>query len=248
MTAYLSRDQYTDVDGSTAAFAVSFPFLDRLHVHVYVQDANGTITESLVTVGWNWSSDELITFVSAPVAGSNVLIKRETPSTELLVVLQGQSTMTAEENNAIALQLLYIIQEALDAGQSIDDLDLSSLITAIRWTLDITMAGTNAFASAARIGPVPIEVESCYLPANAVGSSARGYGNTLSIDHVLSIRKNGATACGTITVSHTDPTVITFNVSADVTFVAGDDISLLTLTDGGLTNLGVTLRLRRIPT
>lgn len=246
MTAYLSRNDYPSVDGSTADFAVSFPFLQRSDVHVYVAPINQSLSEVSVDAAWTWTSDSLIHFLSPPAAQSEVLVRRQTPDGDLLERLTAPSTITASEVNTIALQLLYLIQEALDAGASIDSDGLADLLNAIRWTYDVSLSGSNAFGTGQRIGPVPIVVEASYLPAGAVGSTGKGYGNTLSIDHVFGIRKNGATSLGTITVSHVDLS-ITWNVPADVTFTASDDLSLVTLTDGGLTNFGVTFRLRRIP-
>lgn len=241
MTTYLSRNVYPSVDGSTADFGVSFPFLQRSHVHVYVTPPGGIAAEVFTPATWTWSSDSLIHFGTDPVALSTVEVRRQTPDDGLIDMLQGASTLTAEEMNTISLQLLYLIQEALDNGQGLGD--LSGIIDALRWTYDITISGTNAFGTGVRLGPSPIEWNAT-LPADAQGSYAKGYDNTLSIDHVIAIRKNGATSLGTITVDHTT-LAVTFDVASDVTFVPGDDISLVTLTDGGLTNLGVTLRLQR---
>lgn len=243
MTVYLSRNVYPSVDGSTTSFALSFPFLQRAHVHVYVTPpGSNTPSEVFSPATWSWSSDSLITFVTAPVALSTVTIQRMTPDDALIDELQGASTLTAEELNTISLQLLFLIQEALDNGAGLGD--ISGLIDALRWTYDVSLSSSNAWGTGVRIGPVPVEWP-VYLPADAVGSFAKGYDNTLSVDHVIAIRKNGATSCGTITVASADLSV-TFDVPADVLFNPGDDVSLVTLTDGGLTNLGVTLRMRRV--
>lgn len=244
MTAYLSKDDYPNVNGSTSDFAVSFPFLQRVHVHVFVTPSDGTIVEKQVTADFVWTSDSLIHFISPPAAGSDVLIKRETPSDSLLDILSAPSTITAEQINVIALQLLYLIQEALDAGA--DTEGLGDLLNDLRWTYDVGLSGSAVFGTGQRLGPAGIAVDSAYLPAGGTGSVVKTYSGSLTVDHVLGIRKNGATSVGTLTISHTDLSA-TLSVPSDVPFVAGDDISLVTLTDGGLSNLGVTFRLRRVP-
>lgn len=106
--AYLARHNYTG-DGSSKMFAVSFPYLSTTHVEVTV----GGVLKTLGT-DYTFSNPAVISFVTAPAAGTPVVIKRNTPKNQRLVDFQDASVLTEEVLDQSSLQLFYITQEQLD--------------------------------------------------------------------------------------------------------------------------------------
>jgi hypothetical protein len=257
--SYYSKDVYVDVGAGVVAFAVTFPFLSRTHVFVSVIPNGGV--ETSVLEGWSWVSDSQIVFDTAPVtlygANVDVIVKRETPADALLERFTSPSTIVSGELNFILLQLLYLIEEAIDAGQSAIAEDLLALLSALveelRWSYDVTINGANSFFNNERIGPCPITTD-CYLPHDAPGSqfTVPVEGKPTVLNHIVSIRKHSAGVSvdeeiGRITVTVNTQTA-TVAVNVDVTFAPGDALSLVTVQDGGMLNFGATLRLSRIDT
>lgn len=255
--SFYSKDVYPNVTNNTLRdFAVTFPFLSRGTVFVSVTPSGGVETAQLS--GWNWLSDSEIEFDVAPVVtygtGCTVTVKRETPADNLLERLSSPSTIVAGELNFILTQLLYLVQEAIDNGQSAIAEDLLALLSALveelRWSYDVTLNGSNTFFANERIGPCPITT-ACYLPSTAPGSKATvsDEGKPTVDNHIVSIRKHTAGVLadeeiGRLTVTK-DTGAMAFSVLADVTFAAGDALSMVTVQDGGMTNFGCTLRLSR---
>lgn len=97
-------------DGSQTNWTFNFPYLDRSHVHVSVDD---------VEVGnWSWQEEFKIQFYEAPSAGSSILIRRITPRDELVTISNG-ATLRGEDLNTQARQAFYIAQEASDLASLI---------------------------------------------------------------------------------------------------------------------------------
>lgn len=94
-------------DGTTRVFAVPFQYLSKSDVHVYVNGYEVT--------GFTWPTSGTVQLAqsAASLAGSTVLIKRQTP------IAAPTTTFTAggldpANLNAAALQLLYLDQEGVD--------------------------------------------------------------------------------------------------------------------------------------
>lgn len=97
-----------DGDGTTQNYQVPFPYLDRNHINVYVDDSPMTFT---------WIDSGNIRTDAPPPAGTkNIRIKRTTPANNLLVVFSSPSDFKSIEVNKGYRQLLYIIQEAFDSA------------------------------------------------------------------------------------------------------------------------------------
>jgi microcystin-dependent protein len=102
----LSYVLYTG-NGSETDFNVTFDYLDRSHVHVYLDDVESS--------DWSWVSDTLIRLDDPADADVVVKIGRSTPNASRLVdfangsVLDAESALDTDSN-----QLFYIIQELTD--------------------------------------------------------------------------------------------------------------------------------------
>jgi hypothetical protein len=93
-------------DGNTTNFSITFTFISRTHVKVYL--------DSVESTDWSWVSDGVIAMDTAPAEGVVVRIQRETPKDSRLVTFQDAAIMTAEDQNDSADQNFMSMQEEYD--------------------------------------------------------------------------------------------------------------------------------------
>ena len=107
-----SKVQYT-ADGSTQAFAVTFPFISRNHVSVEVDGSAAT---------FSWNNDSQIYISSPTLSGSEkVLLIRNTSQDTRLVDYVDGSNLTETDLDLDSKQAFYMAQESLDELTLIDD-------------------------------------------------------------------------------------------------------------------------------
>jgi hypothetical protein len=116
-TPYSYR-QYTG-DGTAKNFSVPFPYLQRDHVHVYLDGK-----ELKDGTDYNWTSGtqiQLTVAPQAPVAGTTpkpaevLTVRRITPEDDQIVQWRDGSYIIADDLNESDRQWLYLIQEHHDA-------------------------------------------------------------------------------------------------------------------------------------
>ena len=107
-----SKVQYT-ADGSTQAFAVTFPFISRNHVSVEVDGVAATFT---------WNNDSQV-YISSPTlsGGEAVLLIRSTSQGTRLVDYVDGSNLTETDLDLDSKQAFYMAQESLDELTLLDD-------------------------------------------------------------------------------------------------------------------------------
>lgn len=111
-------------NGSTAIFAVPFPYLAQAHVKVYVDNV-------LQLSGYTWATAGSIQFDTPPPASgdpelpNNVVIRRETPVNPIVTFVNAAS-LKASNLNVDSKQALYVAQEIADVtiGEAILNQDL----------------------------------------------------------------------------------------------------------------------------
>lgn len=91
-------------DGSTTIFNISFGYIDRSHVKVYVDN-----TETQFA----WLNDGAVVVVPAPSVGEAVRVVRETPREQIIDFADGE-TLTEQDLDTVNLQSLYLSQESAD--------------------------------------------------------------------------------------------------------------------------------------
>lgn len=99
-------------------WAFTKPFLLKAHVRLYLDLdlITGSFTKLLVE-GTDYTWNPAVTQVTANVpAGSTLTIRRETPADMRVVEFTGGSNLTSDDLNNADLQLLYLLQEIVDAG------------------------------------------------------------------------------------------------------------------------------------
>lgn len=92
-------------DGATTQFAAP-DYIDEAHVHVYIDGVEDTT--------YTWISSGIIETSSTPADGAIVLVQRETPVADPLVVFSAPSVLRPENLNTAILQQLYLYQEGVD--------------------------------------------------------------------------------------------------------------------------------------
>ena len=111
-----SYDRYS-ADGSTTQFNITVDYLSSAHLEVHLDGVKQTSGFTIDT------STNKVTFTSAPGSGVIVLIKRVTPKTKTdyqaqIADFTNGSVLTDTDLDNAVLGLLYITQEAEDAGAS----------------------------------------------------------------------------------------------------------------------------------
>jgi hypothetical protein len=143
----------TPGNGTNCLFSVSFPFIVRAHVKVYLgyDVAAGTGTELVDGTGFSWLSNTQIQTTVAPALGTTLTVIRKTPNGSQLVAWAPGSPPTQADLNTADLQSLYVVQEQAD-------LTVLAVTTA-------TAAAAAANAAAAAVGAALL-----YQPIAAVAN------------------------------------------------------------------------------
>lgn len=110
MPTYYAYVTYTG-NGTTVDFPIPFPYIDKSHVVVTVL---GVV--QVDGAHYNWTSSTNIRFVTAPVNGVVVDIRRSSSRNARLVDFQDATVLTAAALDKSAIQLMYLAQEALDTA------------------------------------------------------------------------------------------------------------------------------------
>ena len=139
MTQY-SYSTFTG-DGSTAAYTLSFDYMKRAHVSVHV---DGTV--KVDGTDYDWTADKQITFKGGkiPASGEKILISRDTPESDQIVLWQNGSYVVAEDLNESDLQWLYNIQELYDGIAKVDGGTTGPAVKKIIGTAPVEVDSTNA--------------------------------------------------------------------------------------------------------
>lgn len=105
--SFSTRVRYTAA-GTGREFDIPFPYLEAAHVKVLVRG---------LPAAFAWVTPSRIALATTPASGEAIDIRRETPVASQLVDFQDGATLTAEELNTSAKQLLFCQQELLDGYQ-----------------------------------------------------------------------------------------------------------------------------------
>jgi len=99
------------LDGQTQTLSITFPFLSRDHVHVYIGSAE--------TFLFDWVASTQVSLRTLYPAGTPYTIKRKTPKDSPIVVFQASpAQLRGTDLNTEVLQLLYLAQESDDNAQT----------------------------------------------------------------------------------------------------------------------------------
>ena len=93
-------------DGSNRNFTIHFPYLDKSHVKVKIN--------SVPTPAFSWLTSSSIQFNTAPAAGANIEIYRETPLNYAPVDFTDGSILLEQDLDLLTTFNLYVDQEITD--------------------------------------------------------------------------------------------------------------------------------------
>jgi beta-galactosidase GanA len=99
-------------DAATTNFSVTFDYILKAHVKVYV---DGTL--QTLTTDYTWFNSTTIEFNSAPADGAVILFERESSPATKLVDFQDASTLTEASLDRAFDQMFYMAQEAVDISE-----------------------------------------------------------------------------------------------------------------------------------
>lgn len=239
--AFLARNEIIS-DGVTPTVAVPFPYLEQEHVFVYLRtDPDASSLQTIYTGVVSWSSPSLISLSPIPASGQQIIVKRVTPRIVLLDRLTAPGTLLPEEINYLDTQLLYIIQEALDIGLTLEATDLTGLLSDLRYTYDVAWYGNDLFTGGDVAGAHAF-VRSVLLATDGFGSEYAVVDGPTTQDHILSVQHNDV-EIGTITITK-DTDVITPVINETI-FAVGDNLTVVTTQDGGMLRMAGTFRMFR---
>jgi hypothetical protein len=106
----LSRVAYVG-NGSTKDFNVPFPYLDKAHIKVTL--------DNVLTGAWTWLNNTTIRITTPPAPGVDIVIRRDTSSSTRLVTYVAPSSLNESDLNADGIQNFYLAQEAVDTANNI---------------------------------------------------------------------------------------------------------------------------------
>lgn len=101
----ITKAVYT-ADGATKSYTIPFEYLSRSHVYISV-DGN--------SVPYSYTHAYGITFDTAPVKNSIIIIERQTPYDEPFITWTDGTVLIADDLNAQLLQVLFVLQENQEA-------------------------------------------------------------------------------------------------------------------------------------
>lgn len=151
--------------GGVATFTVPFGYIDRAHVHVFVDTVENTT--------FTWDNSTTVRISPTPAGGSKVRIQRNTPAVALSTVYTNATILDEVTMNESHKELFYIVQEtaensdvlsvqaavleAQQAAQAAQDaiasVSLPDIDTSVNGDVLMNVAGSLAYS---RISGVPI--------------------------------------------------------------------------------------------
>lgn len=102
-------------DASQTDFTFAFAYFDKTHVHAMVDGGEVPIT---------WLNAQTIQISPAPIAGTSIVVYRDTPKEEPPVDFTDGSILLERDLDTLVLYNLYISQEAIDQAQRSIQLDV----------------------------------------------------------------------------------------------------------------------------
>jgi hypothetical protein len=194
-------------DGSTTDFTIPYSYLEADDVTAFVDG---------VSTSFTFTSDNIVSFATAPANGAAVRIVRNTDIASLNVTYSDGGALTAKQLNDSNTQLLYGVQEAIDTANEAITLDddgkfdaqVSSTDRVIKNVADPTNAQDVATknyvdtASTSQVNQATTQATNAANSATASANSATASANSASA--ASTSETNAATSATTATTQATN--------------------------------------------
>lgn len=209
-------------NGVADTFAIPFPYLNKSHILVRV---NNTV------VGFTFVSDGVVKTNAVPPAGSTVIVQRLTPVDAVPVDFSNRGRLTERSLDLVVKFYLYVAQESREASSLVvlaEQADLQRRITQLESRLnrirydvgvyvrDTPFNGTEIVR--VKVGQV------VFLPINLVESVFTCKAGPVGRSAILTLLKNDV-AIGTVTFAD-GATTPTISFPAAVSFTESDVFSI----------------------
>lgn len=103
-------------DGTVQIFSVTFPYLKREHVKVYL--------DGIATIAFTWETTSTIRTDAFPAPGTVLMVRRETPYVERSSDFVDSSILDEESLDGSQNELFFIMQESVEKAESTIQKDL----------------------------------------------------------------------------------------------------------------------------
>ena len=194
-------------DGSTTDFTIPYSYLEADDVTAFVDG---------VSTSFTFTSDNIVSFATAPANGAAVRIVRNTDIASLNVTYSDGGALTAKQLNDSNTQLLYGVQEAIDTASEAITLDddgkfdaqVSSTDRVIKNVADPTNAQDVATknyvdtASTSQVNQATTQATNAANSATAAANSATASANSASA--ASTSETNAATSASTAATQATN--------------------------------------------
>lgn len=114
-------------DGTNRNFGVTFAYIDRSYVHVYV--------DGVETTAYTWVNDGMVQLATAPASGALVEVRRITPTGVMPVDFEDGSILSEDQLDTVARFSAHLSEEARDYSED------SARLTKVNDAFDIRGKG-----------------------------------------------------------------------------------------------------------
>jgi hypothetical protein len=173
-------------DGSTTDFTIPFSYLEEDDITAFVDG---------VSTSFTFTSDNIVSFTTAPANNSAVRIVRNTDLDSLNTTYSDGGALTAKQLNDSNTQLLYGVQEAIDTANEALSLDDDG-------KFDAEVSGTNRV------------IKNVTDPTNAQDVATKNYVDTASTSQVNQATQQATNAANSATASANSATASANSASA----------------------------------
>ena len=199
-------------DGSTTDFTIPYTYLEANDVTAFIGG---------VSTPFTFTSDNIISFVTAPANGASVRILRNTDVDSLNVTYSDGGALTAEQLNDSNTQLLFGVQEAIDTANEAMILDNDGKFQAQKSSINRVIKNVadpvNAQDAATKN----------YLENTWLTPADKAQLNALNIPNLNTVANDVANV-NTVATNIADVNTVATNIT-DVNTVAGIDADVTTV-------------------
>lgn len=182
-------------DGTTRAFSVPFPYLEKAHVTVKV---DGVIK----SFGWLSNQTVQVSIADTPAAAAVIEVRRSTPVATPLVDFTDGATLTERDLDLVVLQMLYVNQEIIDLAEEMTEeleQETEEGLTIIRSALK--SINTRALQAVSTANNASSWADQAFVLAQAASDTVTNTGSQVNTDAAAAAASASAASTSASTAS-----------------------------------------------